>query len=58
MADKTVEELKSEIEELKQELEERKAALPAHSVRPSQMMEIEELEDKIKAKTKEIENKK
>jgi len=58
MTDKTIDELQAELESLKQELKDRKDALPAHSVRPSQMMEIEELEDKIKTKTKEIENKK
>jgi hypothetical protein len=36
-----------EIEELKAKLRDREAALPAHSVRPHQVQEIEELEEEI-----------
>lgn len=43
-----------ELNELKEELKEREAALPAHSVRPHQLMAIEELEDAIAAKEMEI----
>lgn len=48
------EELKREIETLKQRLADREAALPAHSVRPHQMLAIEELEDEIAAKEREL----
>ena len=41
--------LLKEIDELKEELREREAALPAHSVRPHQLQEIEKLEEKIAA---------
>jgi uncharacterized coiled-coil DUF342 family protein len=41
------EQLLKEIEELKAKLRDREAALPAHSVRPHQVEEIEELEGKI-----------
>ena len=43
------EQLLKEIEELKAKLRDREAALPAHSVRPHQVQEIEELEEKIAA---------
>jgi hypothetical protein len=36
-----------EIEKLKAKLRDREAALPAHSVRPHQVQEIEELEEEI-----------
>ena len=41
------EKLREEIDELKEKLRDREAALPAHSVRPHQVQEIEELEEKI-----------
>lgn len=41
------EQLLKEIDELKEKLRDREAALPAHSVRPHQLLEIEELEEKI-----------
>lgn len=44
------------MKELKAELREREAALPAHSVRPHQILAIEALEEKITLKEKEIEN--
>jgi len=43
-----------ELNELKEELEEREASLPAHSVRPHQLIVIEELEEAIEAKEMEI----
>jgi len=47
-------ELKKEIRELEEELKDREASLPAHSVRPQQMLVIEELETAIEEK-KELE---
>ena len=44
------EQLLKEIQELKEKLRDREAALPAHSVRPHQIQEIEELEGKIAAR--------
>ena len=41
------EQLLKEIEELKAKLRDREAAMPAHSVRPHQVQEIEELEEQI-----------
>ena len=49
------EELEKSIKDLKEELREREAALPAHSIRPHQLIVIEELEEEIDAKEKELE---
>lgn len=40
--------LRQQIADLQRELDERVAALPQHSVKPTQMLRIEELEDSIK----------
>jgi phosphoribosylanthranilate isomerase len=48
------EELEKSIKELKEELSEREASLPAHSIRPHQLIVIEELEEEIAAKEKEL----
>ena len=47
--DPTVElnKLHQEIDILKDELQEREKSLPAHSIRPHQLIAIEELEEKI-----------
>lgn len=47
MTNSKKERLLEEIEELKARLRDREAALPAHSVRPHQVQEIEELEEEI-----------
>ena len=47
MAKEERQELLEMIEELKAKLRDREAALPAHSVRPHQVQEIEELEEEI-----------
>jgi uncharacterized coiled-coil DUF342 family protein len=47
MANSKRERLLKEIKELKTKLRDREAALPAHSVRPHQVQEIEELEEEI-----------
>ena len=41
--------LSAEIQNLQKKLRDREAALPPHSVRPHQIQEIEELEEKIAA---------
>ncbi len=46
--------LSLKLDELKEALEDREAALPAHSVRPHQIMIIEELEEEIDLKEKEL----
>jgi hypothetical protein len=45
--------LEEKLDKLKAELEERKSSIPIHSVRPHQLIEIEELEEEIE----ELENK-
>ena len=44
------EELKNEIRELEEKLKDRQDSLPAHSIRPQQMLVIEELETAIEEK--------
>ena len=55
---KTLEErrnqLANEIDRLKDELKQREAQLPAHSIRPHQILAIEELEEKIKRKQEQL----
>jgi len=50
------EELEKSIKDLKDELREREASLPAHSIRPHQLIVIEELEEEIAAKEKELDS--
>ena len=47
--------LKKEIRELEEKLKDREASLPAHSIRPEQMLAIEQLETAIEEKSKELE---
>jgi len=46
--------LRERLEKLRAELEERKASIPIHSIRPHQLIEIEELEEKIEELEKEL----
>jgi hypothetical protein len=48
--DENIKQIREDIEQLKVELAEREAALPAHSVRPHQLIAIEELEEEISMK--------
>ena len=50
-----IEDLKREIKELEERLKDREDALPAHSIRPHQLQIIEELEEAIREKRKELE---
>lgn len=54
---KTRQQLYENLERLEKELQEREAVLPAHSVRPHQLLEIEELEERIKRLKDEIKTK-
>lgn len=54
MSDRRIERLKKELQELKYLLHEREASLPAHSVKPHQILVIEDLEEKIAEKEKEL----
>ena len=49
MAEAEIQEFLEEIQNLKEKLRDREAALPAHSVRPHQIQEIEELEEENQA---------
>jgi hypothetical protein len=49
MAETKRRELLAEIQNLKEKLRDREAALPPHSVRPHQIQEIEDLEERIAA---------
>jgi uncharacterized small protein (DUF1192 family) len=46
----TIQQIQEDISRLKAELAEREAALPAHSIRPHQLMVIEDLEEEISKK--------
>jgi len=48
------EELKKEIKNLEEKLKDREDALPAHSVKPQQMLIIDELETEIEKKKDEL----
>ena len=47
--------IRQKIKELEAEKRQREDSLPAHSVRPQQILEIEELEGAIEEKKKELE---
>jgi len=47
-------ELKKEIKDLEKKLKDREDALPAHSVKPQQMLLVEELETAIEEKKNEL----
>jgi hypothetical protein len=48
MEEGTREDLLRKIEALREELKDREKALPAHTIRPHQLLAIEELEEKIR----------
>ena len=49
-----METLVEQIKELEMRLKDREAALPAHSIRPHQILLIEELEEEIEEKRKRL----
>lgn len=49
-----IEQLQEEIRRLKEEKADREAALPAHFIRPHQLLVIEELEEEISRKQEEL----
>ena len=50
------ENLQEELDRLRKELEERNASIPIHSIRPHQLIEIEELEERIAELEQKLEN--
>ena len=47
MTGETREILEDKLRQMRAELEERKSSIPIHSIRPHQLIEIEELEEEI-----------
>jgi len=56
MSEEKREDLEARLAQLKARLAERTASIPIHSVRPHQLMEIEELEDEIAALERRLES--
>ena len=54
MTAETPKELREKLRRLRTELEQRKRSIPIHSVRPHQLIEIEELEEQIQELEKKI----
>ena len=54
MGQENVARLHEEIRNLKDELRRREAAIPVHSVRPHQLQAVEDLEEQIEAKQREL----
>ena len=52
--DPNINQLQQEINNLKLDKADREAALPAHSIRPHQLLIIEELEEEMERKQKEL----
>ena len=52
--DPKITQLQEEIKKLQLDKADREAALPAHSIRPHQLLIIEELEEEIERKQKEL----
>jgi len=52
--DPKINQLQQEINKLKLDKADREAALPAHSIRPHQLLIIEELEEEMERKEKEL----
>jgi DNA-binding transcriptional regulator GbsR (MarR family) len=52
---KKIEKLKSEIEKLKGKIKEKESSLPAHSIRPEMIQELEGLEEELNKKRKILE---
>lgn len=48
--------LKEELSALKERYKEREASIPIHSIRPHQLIKLEELEEQIAEKEKELSN--
>ena len=47
--------LEERLQKLRAELKERESSIPAHSIRPHQLIEIEELEEEIEELEKRLE---
>lgn len=47
MTESSIQDLEQELQRLEAELADRQLSLPAHSIRPHQLIEIEDLEERI-----------
>ncbi|MBU8913477.1 MAG: hypothetical protein KOO61_05590 [Spirochaetales bacterium] len=56
MSDEKREDLEARLTQLRARLAERTASIPIHSVRPHQLIEIEELEDEIAVLERRLES--
>ncbi len=56
MSEEKREDLEARLAQLRARLAERTASIPIHSVRPHQLIEIEELEDEIAALERRLES--
>ena len=48
--------LEERLQKLRAELKERESSIPAHSIRPHQLIEIEELEEEIEELEKQLQH--
>ncbi len=55
MSDEDREAMENRLRKMRAELEERKSSIPIHSIRPHQLIEIEELEEEIGELEKKLE---
>jgi len=49
---KKIEKLKSEIKKLEEKIKEKESGLPAHSIKPGMIQELEDLEEELNNKRK------
>jgi len=54
MEKERIKKLRNDLAELKERYREREASIPAHSIRPHQLIELEELEEAIQDKETEL----
>lgn len=53
---KKIEKLEAEIEKLERKIKEKESSLPAHSIKPEMIQELEALEEELNNKKKMLEN--
>jgi len=54
MPDESLQVMEDKLRQMRAELEERKSTIPIHSIRPHQLIEIEELEEEIEELEKKL----
>jgi archaellum component FlaC len=58
MTDESLESLEKKLQTLVERLQDRQDALPAHSIRPHQLIEIEELEEEVERLRQQVADRK